>query len=134
MRLEGRLVIPLHRVGELRVLIRLAVHERSLRPLDDGLDVVAGDRLVGLERVRDRQDLGAVLTEELRGDLQHRLELLLDPLPQIGLQEVPVGPVLGRRRAAPDDRELRHPVGGNGVAHGPIPEHPRRHRDRKSVV
>ena len=132
---ERGLVVALEHLGELRILVRRAVHERPLRALDDGLDVVAGDRLVGLERVGDRQDLGAVLREELRGDLATSP----GASPRRACPDRSPGSC-GRSRPRPWPRCRRRsrasttPWEATVSPMRPVPEHPRRHRRRAPHV
>src|SRR5439155_17299864 len=75
MGLERVVVIGVRQSSELRRVVRPALEERALTALDDSLDVVARDRLVGLERVGHREDLQSVLLEDLLGPAQKILKL-----------------------------------------------------------
>ena len=59
-----------------------AVDERTDPALQHGDDVLAGQGLVRLERVREREHLQPVLLQQVLGAVQQPVEVLLDPLPE----------------------------------------------------
>jgi hypothetical protein len=59
-----------------------AVHQRADPPLEHRDDVLAGQRLVRLERVREGQHLPPVLPQQVLGLAQQPVQVLLDPLPE----------------------------------------------------
>ena len=60
----GRLVVLLEPVEELQVRVRPPVHQRAPRVLHDRDDVLAAERLVRLQRVREAQHLGPVVAQQ----------------------------------------------------------------------
>src|SRR5579872_1328104 len=72
--LEHPVVVGLGELGELGIVIRTAVDERARPALDDRDHVLAGERLVGLERVGHREDGQAVFGDQLVGPVEQLLE------------------------------------------------------------
>ena len=75
-------VVLLEPVEEALVPVHATVHAGALATLDDRLDVFAVQRLVGLQRVRDRQHRGAVLPQDRLGPVEQFTQLVLDPVGQ----------------------------------------------------
>ena len=86
MRLRGRIVIALQLMTEDRVQVGAAVDERSGDSVDDGCDVVPGDRLVRLQRVRDREDLGPVVRQQPVGLVVQQAQLRVDLFAELGVE------------------------------------------------
>jgi len=66
VRRDHPLMVGLRDFDELRLVLWPAIDERARVAVDDRIDVFTGDRLVGLERMRDGEHLEAVLLEQSR--------------------------------------------------------------------
>src|SRR5205823_1481136 len=93
--------------------------------LDDRLHVVAGDRLVTLEGVGDRQHLTAVRLQQRLGPLQQATQVALDPGPERAFEQLLVVAFisLAGPSAAADADPLRDAVRGDRRAHAPVTLH-----------
>jgi hypothetical protein len=101
-----------------------SVHQGALDTVDDGGDVVARERLSGLERVGDREDGGAVLPEQPLGSLVQLSEAGLDPVPERSLEQVLLLLLaLSGLPAATDPHAVRDAVRRDGGSHAPVPLH-----------
>ena len=106
MGLDDPLVVALGEHGEGVGVVRAAVDQRAGPALDDRLDVLAGDRLVGLEGVGHGQHLRAVLESagrSVRSSSSSSFSSMRSPRPvleQVLLASLPSSPA--RPAAAAD--------------------------------
>ena len=93
--------------------------------LDHGFDVFARERLVLLERVRDREHRVAILLQQLLGAREEVGEVRLDARRERALEEIPLLVLVAGAGlpAAADADAVRDAVGRDGAAHAPVPLH-----------
>jgi hypothetical protein len=82
VRLHRELVVALELGDELRIAVRPAVDQRALLALEHGDHVLAGQRLVRLERVGQGQHPSALVLQYLLGLPEQPDQVGLDPLGQ----------------------------------------------------
>ena len=72
--LECHQVVTLGQGPEMIGVVERAIDHRTLPAVDDGGDVLTGDRLVGLQRMSECEDLQAVVGQHRLGALQEILQ------------------------------------------------------------
>src|SRR5262245_28274244 len=117
----------LQRLNEPVFDVLAAVDQRARPTLDDGDDVVAGNGLVGLQRVGQAQHLGPVLAQQRLGIFEQAGEVGLDALAQVAPEQIALVVLLARPRAATassaDAQPAADTVRRDGLAHAPVALH-----------
>ena len=125
MRLECGGVILLGDFGEVGSVIRSTVDLRSDRAVHDRRNVLATDRLVGLERMRDGQHHGALLGEQCARLVVDTTQTTLDTTRQAGVLAIDVD--TGRRGNTTREAVVEGWCRRQRGSHSPHAFHPRRH-------